>query len=65
VLDKNNRPVENVNVSYSSIGTQTNKKWFYDLKVPANQNITIIFYTHLFKENNYYFSLDSNEQKRV
>ena len=63
VLDKNNRPVENVNVSYSSIGTQTNKNGFYDLKVPANQNITIIF-THIsLKKITIVFSLDSNEQK--
>ena len=63
VLDKNNRPVENVNVSYSSIGTQTNKNGFYDLKVPANQNITIIF-THIsLKKITIIFSLDSNEQK--
>jgi hypothetical protein len=47
VLDKNNRPVENVNVSYSSIGTQTNKKWFYDLKVPANQKILFTLHTSL------------------
>ena len=63
VLDKNNRPVENVNVSYSSIGTQTNKNGFYDLKVPVNQNITIIF-THIsLKKITIVFSLDSNEQK--
>lgn len=63
VLDKNNRPVENVNVSYSSSGTQTNKNGFYDLKVPANQNITIIF-THIsLKKITIIFSLDSNEQK--
>ncbi len=63
VLDKNNRPVENVNVSYSSSGAQTNKNGFYDLKVPANQNITIIF-THIsLKKITIIFSLDSNEQK--
>ena len=37
VLDKNNQPVENVNVSYSSAGTRSNQNGFYDLKVPANQ----------------------------
>lgn len=63
VLDKNNRPVENVNVSYSTSGTQTNKNGFYDLKVPVNQNITIIF-THIsLKKITIIFSLDSNEQK--
>jgi hypothetical protein len=32
-------------------------------KSSCKSNITIIFYTHLFKENNLFFSLDSNEQK--
>lgn len=63
ILDKNNQPVENVNVSYSSIGTQSNKNGFYDIKVPANQNVTLVF-THVsLKKITIIFSLDSNEQK--
>ncbi|TDE27725.1 TonB-dependent receptor [Flavobacterium ranwuense] len=63
ILDKNNQPVENVNVSYSSIGTQSNKNGFYDLKVPANQKVTLVF-THVsLKKITVIFSLDSNEQK--
>ena len=63
ILDKNNKPVENVNVSYSSIGTQSNQNGFYDIKVPANQNVTLVF-THVsLKKITIIFSLDSNEQK--
>ncbi|MES2805893.1 MAG: TonB-dependent receptor [Bacteroidota bacterium] len=63
ILDKNNQPVGNVNVSYSSIGTQSNKNGFYDLKVPANQKVTLVF-THVsLKKITITFSLDSNEQK--
>jgi hypothetical protein len=63
ILDKNNQPVGNVNVSYSSIGTQSNKNGFYELKVPANQKVTVVF-THVsLKKITITFSLDSNEQK--
>ena len=63
ILDKNNLPVENVNVSYSSFGTQSNQNGFYDIKVPANQKITLVF-THVsLKKITVIFSLDSSEQK--
>lgn len=63
ILDKNNQPVENVNVSYSNIGTQSNKNGFYNLKVPVNQNVTVVF-THVsLKKVTITFYLDSNEEK--
>ncbi|TDD75207.1 TonB-dependent receptor [Flavobacterium caseinilyticum] len=63
ILDKNNQPVENVNVSYSNFGTQSNQNGFYDLKVPANQKVTLVF-THIsLKKVTITFTLDSNEQK--
>ncbi|MBG6061409.1 hypothetical protein IWX83_001190 [Flavobacterium sp. CG_9.1] len=63
ILDKNNQPVENVNVSYSNIGTQSNKNGFYNLKVPANQNVKVVF-THVsLKKITITFYLDSNEEK--
>mgnify|MGYP003600014054 FL=1 len=63
ILDKNNQPVDNVNVSYSSVGTQSNKNGFYDLKVPANEKVTLVF-THVsLKKITVIFSLDTNEQK--
>ncbi|MFV8361627.1 TonB-dependent receptor [Flavobacterium sp. LS1P3] len=63
ILDKNNQPVDNVNVSYSSVGTQSNKNGFYNLKVPANEKVTLVF-THVsLKKITVIFSLDTNEQK--
>ena len=43
ILDKNNQPVSNVNVSSQSIGTTSNDNGFYILKVPANQKVVVIF----------------------
>lgn len=63
ILDKNNQPVENVNVSYSSSGTRTNENGFYNLKIPANQQVMLVF-THVsLKKITVIFSLDANEQK--
>ena len=63
ILDKNNQPVENVNVSYSSGVTRTNENGFYNLKIPANQQVTLVF-THVsLKKITVIFSLDTNEQK--
>lgn len=46
ILDENNQPVEDVDVSYKNASTNSNKNGFYILTVPANQKITITF-THL------------------
>ncbi|RYJ51727.1 TonB-dependent receptor [Flavobacterium petrolei] len=63
ILDKNNQPVENVNVSYSSGVTRTNENGFYNLKIPANQQVTLVF-THVsLKKITVIFSLNTNEQK--
>ncbi len=43
ILDQNNQPVSNVNVSSQSIGTRSNANGFYMLKVPANQKVIVIF----------------------
>ena len=43
ILDKNNQPVSNVNVSSQSIGTRSNANGFYMLKVPANQKVVVVF----------------------
>jgi len=43
ILDKNNQPVSNVNVSSQSIGTRSNVNGFYILTVPANQKVVVIF----------------------
>mgnify|MGYP006178617725 CR=1 FL=1 len=46
ILDKNNNPVEGVNINYQDKGTTTNVNGFYALTIPANQKITLVF-THV------------------
>ncbi|MSP84921.1 MAG: TonB-dependent receptor [Flavobacteriaceae bacterium] len=46
ILDENNNPVENVNVSYENKSTVTNSNGFYKLIIPANKKITLVF-THV------------------
>ncbi|PZD77319.1 TonB-dependent receptor [Mesonia sp. K7] len=41
VLDENNTPVPAANVTYNNLGTLTNENGFYQLEIPANQEITI------------------------
>jgi CarboxypepD_reg-like domain/TonB-dependent Receptor Plug Domain len=43
ILDKNNQPVANVNVSCQGKGTQSNANGFYVLTVLANQKSVVIF----------------------
>ena len=50
VLDENNKPVEGVNVSYQTKTATTDSKGFYELTVPANQKIVLVF-THTALKN--------------
>ncbi len=49
VLDKTNIPIADVNITADALGTTTNENGFYSLKIPANQEVTVIF-THLSHE---------------
>ena len=61
ILDENNNPVENVNISYQSKSTVTNSNGFYSLTVPANKKITLVF-THVsLKKTTATLELKSNE----
>ena len=63
ILDKNNQPVENVNISCLDLTSRSNNNGFYDLKIPANQSVIVIF-THVsLKKITMSFTLDANEQK--
>ena len=63
ILDKNNQPVENVNVSCLNVISQSNSNGFYDLKVPENQKVKVIF-THVsLKKISMSFTFNANEQK--
>jgi hypothetical protein len=46
VLDKNNQPVVNVNVSCVNFRTYSNAEGFYSIKIPANQKVAVAF-THI------------------
>ncbi len=46
VLDENNKPVENVNVSYQTKTSTTDANGFYEITVPANQKVVLVF-THV------------------
>ena len=46
ILDEENKPIENINIIAGIDGTKTNKNGFYTLKIPSNQEVTVVF-THL------------------
>ncbi|MFM2367966.1 MAG: hypothetical protein RL619_262 [Bacteroidota bacterium] len=61
ILDKNNQPVENVNVLCLDKTTQSNINGFFDLTVPANQKVVVVF-THIsLKKTTVSIVLKSNE----
>jgi hypothetical protein len=62
ILDKNNQPVENVNISGRSVGTKSNENGYYRLNVPANQKITIAFSHISLKKASVSVSLKPNEE---
>ncbi|MEY8847746.1 carboxypeptidase-like regulatory domain-containing protein [Psychroserpens sp. XS_ASV72] len=46
ILDDGDLPIYNVNIKAGERGTTSNENGFYELKIPANEDITIVF-THL------------------
>lgn len=50
VLDAQNRPVSNVNVSFLGHATQSDAKGFYAIKVPVNKKISLVFSHLTFKK---------------
>ena len=50
ILDENNQPLSDVNISLGSVGTQSNKNGFYLLTIPANTTVTVNF-THISHKN--------------
>ena len=62
VLDANNHPIDNVNVVCLGNSTQSNANGFFDLSVPANQKIVVIF-THIsLKKSTFSIFLKPNEE---
>lgn len=72
ILDNKNQAVEDVNVSYNGIVTQSNENGFYEINVPSNIKIVLVFsHTSLKKatvtfilkpKEDYEFNLVMNEK---
>lgn len=62
ILDKNNQPVENVNVSSRGIGTKSNENGFYSLNVPSNQKVLVVFSHISLKKATVSVTLKTNEE---
>jgi hypothetical protein len=73
ILDKNNKPVENVNVTAVGNRTQSNENGFYLIKILANQKVAVVFthvslkratvYLTLKIEEDYEFNLVMNDRE--
>lgn len=50
VLDAQNRPVSNVNISFLGHTTASNAKGFYAIKIPVNKKINLVFSHLTFKK---------------
>ena len=61
ILDKNNNPIENINVISNLSGTTTNSNGFYSIKVTSNQDVNIEF-THInYNKISLKFNLNDDE----
>ncbi len=61
ILDESNRPVEEVNVASEGKNTKSNVNGYYELTVPANKKIQLVF-THVsLKKNTVTLELKPNE----
>ncbi len=43
IKDKSNTPIENVSIKYGSIGTTTDSKGRYQIRIPVNKEVAIVF----------------------
>lgn len=62
ILDKNNQPVDNVNVACRGIGTQSNANGFYSIDVPENQKVVVVFSHVSLKKVTVSVTLKPNEE---
>jgi hypothetical protein len=62
ILDKNNQPVDNVNVLCRGIGTQSNANGFYSIDVPENQKVVVVFSHVSLKKVTVSVTLKPNEE---
>ncbi|HEY6142984.1 MAG TPA: TonB-dependent receptor [Flavobacterium sp.] len=62
ILDINNQPVANVNVSCRGNVTQSNANGYYNITVPVNQKIVVVFSHVSLKKVTVSFTLKPNEE---
>lgn len=62
ILDKNNQPIDNVNVSCFGIVTQSNANGFFNIMVPANKKAVVVFSHVSLKKATVIITLKSNEE---
>jgi hypothetical protein len=61
VLDAQNRPLSNVNISFLGHTTQSNAKGFYVIKIPVNKKINLVFSHLAFKKSTVTLLLKNSE----
>ncbi len=61
VLDDMNLPIEDVTITYSNNGVKTSKDGDYNIKIPANQDVTLTFSHISFKKVVQTFNLKDGE----
>ena len=61
ILDEYNRPVENVNIKFSTFSTTSNENGYYSLNVPANKKIVLVFSHTTLKKATQTIELKPNE----
>ena len=65
ILDINNQPIANVNVSCLGNSTQTNNNGFYILKIPSDKKVLVVF-THIsLKKTSLSLELKPNEDQEL
>ncbi len=67
ITDENNKPVEiaNITIPFTSIGTISDSKGYYELTVPANQDINISYTYVGYHTIDTVFNLKPDERKQV
>ncbi len=73
ILDENNQPIANVNVTAAGNRTQSNENGFYLVRVPVNEKVAVVFthislkkatvYLTLIIDEDYEFNLVMNDQE--
>lgn len=61
ILDENKQAVANVSVACGSVGTQSNSNGFYELSIPSNKKVTVVFSHVALKTSSIVLFLKSNE----